>query len=544
MKVRRLPIPSAYGAVVSSGNVVDYIIVGGGAAGSALAHQLGVNPQNRVLVIEAGGSDLAPRHLLPANFVQASGGSQFMKQSASQPFATGRVEQWRTGRVLDGSTTANGTVWNRGGEVDHETWEAAGITGWNWSRFQRAFTAIERHAVGATALRGGGRQAVEVASPRDAASDLWIDALVRQGIDRGEDLNGRHERVAYAPLSVLNGTRTTARAFLGGHARRPNVRVRLHCKARRILFDGTTATGVEAKTARGTVRFTARREVILCAGTIESPLLLERSGVGDPELLTAAGVHLVATNPAVGGNLRQRRGAIVALRLNSVPRRNQEPTTSAARLRSRVRHALRRSGAPAHDGATVLAVLSSDRRVPSPDMELLFTPVSVSDHDGAPAGTDGATAAFYPQSPTSVGSIHITGPALNDPPRLVPGYLSTDHDKNLTVAAFARVREILASEPFASAATETLPGPEVVDAADVLQYVLDHGFTGNHEVGTCTLGPGGVVDDELRVHGTHRLRVADASVLPMLTTGSTAAPSTAVGWIAGDILRNANTQGR
>ncbi|MDT0398278.1 MULTISPECIES: GMC oxidoreductase [Streptomyces] len=530
---------------MSSRNLVDYIIVGNGAAGSALAHRLGANPQNRVLVIEAGGPDRQQRHVTPAHFDQASYGPHRYRH-ALRPCGADRVGERLTKWGTGGSTTVNAMLW--GGGAGYEAWEAAGVTGWNGARIQAAFTDMERYSHRADGCRDSdGRREAEAGEPMDAASAWWIDALARQGSDAVEDLT---RRAAYASRTASNGTRTrAARALLRGHVwRRPNVRVRLHCTARRILFDGTTATGVEAQTPRGTVRFTARREVIVCAGTVESPLLLQRSGVGDPELLTTAGVHLVAANPAVGGNLRQRRVAVLSLRLDGVPGADREPVTPAAQPRSRVTSLLRRSAAPpAHGGTAVLAVLSSDPGGSGPDMALQFTPVPMPDHDGASPGKDGAhgaTVALYPRSPTSVGSVHITGPALEDPPRLVPGYLSTEYDKELTVAAFARVREILATEPIASVATETLPGPGVVDTAGVLRYVLDHGSTAHHEVGTCALGPGGAVDDELRVHGTHRLRVADASVMPTLTTGDTTAPGTAVGWIAGDLLRNANTQGR
>ncbi|MFI1408464.1 FAD-dependent oxidoreductase [Streptomyces sp. NPDC020707] len=285
---------------MSSKNVVDYIIVGGGPAGSALAHRLGANPQNRVLVIEAGsGSDLGPRPPVPANLVRASSsGSPYMRHYAHRPYDTDRTEQRLTGRALGGSPTAPGLIWDRGGEADYDAWEAAGITGWNRSRFEQAFTAMEKNALGVTGGRDvGSPRRPEAPGPPDLASAWWIDALARHGIEAAEDLNVRHEQAAYASLSTWNGARTSGpRALLRGYGRRSNVRVRTHCEVRRILFDGTTATGVEAKTRRGTVRFTARREVVLCAGTTGSPLLLERSGVGDPEVLTAAGVHLVAAN--------------------------------------------------------------------------------------------------------------------------------------------------------------------------------------------------------------------------------------------------------
>ncbi|MFJ8546628.1 GMC family oxidoreductase [Streptomyces sp. NPDC093586] len=534
---------------MSSKKLVDYIIVGAGAAGSALAQRLGANPHNRVLVIEAGGTDEHPHHRMPAPYAQEPTRPRYRDQHAPQPLAVRRLGHRRMGGLIaGGSTAASGT--GRGGEADHDMWETPGVTGWNRARFLGAYTAMERHAARATGPHDDrGRQPAEVVSPPDAATELWIRALARWGIDTEEDVDEGPEVTADLPRSMPTGAWTsTFRTLARRRARRRNVRVRSHCTARRILFDGTTAIGVEAETPRGTTQFTARREIILCAGAVGSSLLLERSGVGDPEVLTTAGVHLVAANPAVGSNLRQRRGAAFTLRLDGVPdRRDPKPVTPAARLKAKAGKVLRRAEAQRGGDTSVLAVLDSQGEASGPDMELLFTSTPVADRDGDGAGGTGrpeeATVTFCPQSSTSVGSLHITGPTLQDPPRLVPGYLSTDQDKERTVAAFTRAREILATEPFASVMTETFPGTDVVDPEAVLRYVLDHGVTVD-AVGTCALGTDGVVDDELRVRGTHRLRVADASVMPALTTGDTEATSMAVGWIAGDILRNANTRSR
>ncbi|MGW6793984.1 GMC family oxidoreductase [Streptomyces chartreusis] len=516
---------------MSSKNVVDYIIVGGGAAGSALAHRLGENSQNRVLVIEAGGPE-GHQLAVPSRFAQATGPRYRHWQAPKTP-GVRRVGRRSTDGLGGGLPRTSGTIRNWGGQADYETWEAAGVTGWTWARFLGAFTAMERHAAGATGLHDDDSQPfAESEGPPDATSELWIQTLARQGIETVE-LGTTCPPIACSPQSASTDVRTgTARQLLHGYARQRNVRVRFNCTARRILFDGTTATGVEAATPRGTVRITARREVILCAGAVGNPLLLERSGIGDPEVLTTAGVHIIAANPAVGSNLRQRRGAAFTLRLNGVPEYDPKPAAPTARLRARVMRALRRHDTPAHGDISILAVFNSDHSASSPDMELLFTPARA-----------GATVGFAPHSPTSVGMVHISGPAWVDPPRLVPGYLSTDHDKEITIAAFARTREILATNPLASAMTEVFPGADIADPTDVLQYVREHGFT-EQAVGTCALGLGGVVDDELGVRGTHRLRVADASVMPTLTTSDTQAASMAVGWIAGDILRNANTRSR
>ncbi|MDH6581363.1 choline dehydrogenase [Streptomyces sp. SAI-135] len=539
-----LPIPSAYGVVMSLKNVVDYIIVGSGAAGSALAHRLSANPQNRVLVIEGDGAGEQQGHGMSSRFVQPSTGLQHRNQRAPQLLDGCR----RTDGRADGSPATSDMTASWGAEAAHQSWEAADVASWNWARFLEACMPMERHAADATGLHvGDGRPADQAVRPPDAMSELWIAALARHGIQTVEELGGDHTKTAYTPWSESVALRMSLhRPPLHGLAQRRNVRVRLHCIARRVLFDGTTAIGVETATPWGTVRFTARREVILCAGAVSNTLVLERSGVGDPKVLSAVGVQLVAANPAVGSNLRQRRGAAFSLRLNGVSDRAPESVTLAARLRAKVMRVLGRPDAMKSCGTSVLAVLNSKGGTSSLDMQLKFTSTLVANGGALPAGgaaSSGVSVAFYPQSPTSVGSVHITGPTLEDPPRLVPGYLSTVHDWYLTFAAFARAREILATEPFASAMTETFPAAAVVDPEDVVQYVLKHGFN-EDAVGTCALGPDGVVDDELRVRGTDRLRVADASVMPRLPTLNTEAASRAVGWSAGDVLRNANRRSR
>lgn len=530
----------------------DYVIVGSGAAGSVLAERLSASSASTVLVVEAGGSDRNPLHLVPGAWRATSSDPRYSRRYATT--AEGRTggEVWPRGRVLGGSTTVNGMTWNRGWAPAYEAWERAGNHGWNWARFLDAYRAIEHHEIGDAGTAGtDGRVGISRVRSRDAVSNAFVTSLDASGVRCTDDVNASgSERVGYASSNVRNGLRVSAsRAFLHRAARRHNVTVLTGTEVKRITFDGTRA-GVEAIQRGATIQFTARREVLVCAGTLESPLLLERSGIGDPQVLQRAGVPLRVPRSLVGENLREHHGVLFQFELAGRVGYNHQLSSWFKQGRAGARFLFTRGGVLSHSGTTVLAMYRSGREADHPDVQAFLVPMSYSGVDantGRPVldRGSGAMVLVYPTFPTSRGSIHITGSQPAAPPKLVPRFLSTCDDREVLIGAFRRMRAFTRTEPFAHLVTREVAPSETIDRdQEIVEYGLEHGVTAQHAVGTCALGPGDddVVDEQLRVRGTTHLRVADASVFPMMPSGNTAAPTMALGWIAAEIISGEETK--
>lgn len=531
----------------------DYVIVGSGAAGSVLASRLSEDPGTSVLLLEAGPGDAHLMHLVPKGFYFTLADPRFAKYFPTVPFADGHVEKLPRGRVLGGSTTINGMVWNRGWAPYYDAWEQAGNEGWNWGRFLEAYKAIERHQLGGNAVRGGsGAVDIEIAGPREATCDALIASFEKAGVPFQEDMNGSgDERVSYVASNTRKGLRmSAARAYLKPARRRTNLTVATSTEAERLLFDGTRVTGVECRRADGTsVLYSARKEVLVCGGAFDSPLLLERSGIGNPEVLEAAGVPVRVASPKVGENFREHRGIQFQFKLRGVPGYNPLVSSTPRYLWTGLKWVFRRNGIMAHGGYAVSGIFKSDPAADAPDTQIFFTPISTSAVNPMSGrlvvdSFPGARLAALGLYPTSAGSLHITGPGLDDEPRLEPNFLSTEHDRDLLVKVVRRVREVVSSGPFAEVLAEELePGPQLSDPADIVSYGVTKGVAGAHGLGTCAIGPDedDVVDSSLRVRGTQGLRVVDASVFPGQPSGNNNAPTMALAWIAADIILAENS---
>jgi choline dehydrogenase-like flavoprotein len=526
----------------------DYVIVGSGAAGSVLAARLSADPANNVLLLESGGSDRNPIHLVPKGFYFTLTNPRYTKTFVTEPYGDDYVNTFPRGRIVGGSTTINGMIWNRGWAPRYDAWEQAGNKGWNWERFLAAFKALENHELGGSALRGGnGPVAISIAKPRDPVSDAFISALAKHGVGLVDDMNSSgDERVAYVASNIKRGTRVSAsRAFLRTARRRRNLTVLEQTEVDRITFEGTVATGVEATQHGKTVRFFARREVLVCAGALDSPLLLERSGIGNPKVLTAAGIPVVVASRKVGENMNDHRGSLMfQLRMKGDTGFNREINSAFRQGWTAFKYLFTRTGVMSFGGYNVCTMFKSDPASQYPDTQGFFTPMSSSSVDPNTGrvvidGFSGAMFIVLSLYPTSVGSIHITGSRTSDKPRLVADFLTTEHDRALTIKMFNKSREILATEPFAQMIeSEMEPGSELWESADVLKHALKRGGGGFHTVGTCAIGPSDddVVDDRLRVRGTSHLRVVDASVFPVMPSGNNNAPTQAMAWIAADLI--------
>ena len=523
----------------------DFVIIGSGAGGAVVANRVSENPRHSVLLIEAGGKDLNPIHLVPKGFYFTMNNPRTSQSYTTEPYGDGMTGTWPRGRVLGGSTTINGMVWNRGWAPDYDAWEKLGLKDWNWDRFLAAFKQLEDHELGPSATRGvGGPVKISITSPPEQASDAFIEAMGKHGIGFVRDPNGSDdERVGYVASSIKRGTRmSAARSFLKPARRRKNLTIVTHTYVESLILDGTRVVGVRGRHKGNEVTYRARKEVIVSGGPLESPQLLERSGIGKPEVLRAAGIPVVVSSPKVGENLREHRGLMLQVRLKDVAGFNKEASSFPRQMWAGFKYLFTRDGLIAHGGYNIVAAYKSDPASPRPDTHAFFTPISTS----AVSPTSGrlvvdkfpgARFIVSPTFPTSQGSIHVTGPKAADAPRIVPNYVSTDHDRDIIPKVLTKAREILATEPFSRYVAEELePGPQLID--DVVRYTINNGVAGIHTLGTCAIGPDDddVLDERLRVRGIDNLRVVDSSVFPQMPSGNCSAPTQALAWIAGDII--------
>lgn len=527
----------------------DYIIVGGGTAGCVLANRLSQDPDISVLLLEAGGRDNWIWIHIPVGYLFCIGNprTDWCYRTQAEPGLNGRSILYARGRVLGGSSSINAMIYMRGQARDYDNWaRAVGDPAWAWEQVLPVFKRSEDYWRGADAVHGaGGGLRVEPQRLRWDILDRFADAAGEAGIPRIDDFNrGDNFGVSRFEVNQRRGVRWNARkAFLQPALSRPNLTVVTDALIDRLSFDGNRVTGVEFARKGEPANATCRIETVLAAGSIGSPNILERSGVGAAARLQALGIPAVHDLPGVGENLQDHLQLRMIFKVQGIKTLNAMANSLWGKFMMGAEYALNRSGPLAMAPSQLGAFAKSDGARPSANLEYHVQPLSL-DKFGDPLHRFPAfTASVCDLQPTSRGNVHVAARDAAAAPAIAPRYLSTEADRETAAAALRLTRKIVSMPALAPYRPEEfLPGPQFQTDVDLARAAGDVGTTIFHPVGTCKMGrsddPQAVVDARLRVRGISRLRVADASIMPTITSGNTNAPTVMIAERAADMIRS------
>jgi choline dehydrogenase len=524
----------------------DFVIAGGGSAGCALANRLSADPATRVLVLEAGRNDSLWDIFIhmPAGLAFPIGNRfyDWKYESEPEPHMNERRIYHARGKVLGGSSSINGMIFQRGNPLDYERWATVpGLEQWDYAHCLPYFKRMETCLAGPDEWRGGeGPLVLERGPATNPLFGAFLEAVQQAGYPLTDDVNGyRQEGFAHFDRNIHRGRRlSAARAYLHPVMKRPNLEVRCGTLVSRVLFDGTRATGVEIAGKRG-AEVVLANEVILCGGAINSPQLLQLSGIGNAAELSALGVDVVHDLPGVGENLQDHLEVYVQYACKQPV--SMQP---ALKLRNRpwigFQWLFLRRGPAATNHFEAGGFIRSNDEVPYPNLMFHFLPLAIRYDGSQPEGGHGYQVHVGPMYSDARGSVKITSRDPRVHPALRFNYLSTDQDRREWVEAIRCARAILTQPAFdAYNGGETSPGPSVESDEEILRWVAHDGETALHPSCTCRLGSDelAVVDPgSLRVHGVDGLRVVDASVFPYVTNGNIYAPTMMVAEKAADLI--------
>ncbi len=522
----------------------DFVVIGAGSAGCAIAARLSEDPATRVLLLEAGGEDTNRWIHIPLGFGKtfADPSVNWCYETEPDPGAADRRVFWPRGKVLGGSSSINGMVYIRGQAEDFDHWRQLGNAGWSFDDVLPYFKRSEHQTRGADAWHGAGGPLSVSDVARHPICEAFIEAALGLGFPRNDDFNGAgQDGVGYHQTTTQNGKRcSTAVGYLRPAMRRPNLRVVTGAMTEKILFEGRRATGVAFRREGRLCTAAAAGEVILCGGAVNSPQILMLSGIGPEQHIREFGVPVVHHLPGVGQSLQDHYSAPIKLRCKLPVTVNDVMLSNAKKLKAGLEYYVFHRGPLAMISSPAALFARTRPELASPDVKVSISPFSAERPQDGLHRFSGFTSIAYQLRPESRGEIKLKSPDPFDAPAVHPNYLATETDERTIVAGLKLCRRILATprmQGFIEA--EFQPGPAIESDEELLDYARRRGGTVYHPTSTCKMGidPLAVVDAELKVHGIEGLRVADASIMPTVVSGNTNAATIMIGEKVADMVR-------